>query len=59
MLAPQDLLYQNGMSSFYSATHLGSAGFLLWQLLQLWPPLTKCVQHLLVANHLLEVPLVA
>lgn len=41
------------------ASNLGCAGFLLGQLLQLWPLLLDGVQHLLVATHLLEVPLVA
>lgn len=39
--------------------NLGCAGVLLWQLLQPWPLLPNGVQHLLVANHLPEVPLVA
>lgn len=42
-----------------TAPNLGCAGFLLRQLLQLWPLLLEGVQHLLVANHLLEVPFVA
>ena len=39
--------------------NLGCAGFLLRQLLQLRPLLPEGVQHLLVADHLPEVPLVA
>lgn len=38
--------------------HLRCAGFLLGQLLQLRPLLPEGVQHLLVADHLLDVPLV-
>lgn len=42
-----------------SAPNLGCAGFLLGQLLQLRPLLPEGVQHLLIADHLLKVPLVA
>lgn len=39
--------------------NLGSAQVLLGQLLQRWPLLPDGVQHLLVADHLLEVPFIA